>query len=146
LGDGAGRLAAIPGQRSGIVIYGDQRGAAASDYDADGRTDLAVAQNAGATRLFHNATAKPGLTVRLLGPPGNRAGIGSMVRIQYADGWGPAREIRAGGGYWSVDGSVPVLGLRESAIPVSVRVRWPGGREQEVKLAPGQLEVRISQQ
>ena len=143
LGDGTGRLESIPGQRSGIVIYGDQRGAAASDYDADGRIDLAVAQNAGATRLFHNALAKPGLTVRLQGASGNPAGIGAMVRIRYADRWGPARQIRAGGGYWSVDGAVPVLGLREGATPVSVAVRWPGGQQQEVTLAPGQREVRI---
>jgi hypothetical protein len=144
LGDGTGRLEAIAAQRSGVVIYGDQRGAAASDYDGDARTDLAVAQNAGATRLFHNTMARQGLTVRLLGPPGNPSGIGARVRIRYANGWGPAREIHAGGGYWSVDGSVPVLGLREGAIPAAVWVRWPGGKEQEVQLTPGQREVTVA--
>jgi hypothetical protein len=88
--------------------------------------------------------ARQGLTVRLLGPPGNPSGIGARVRIRYANGWGPAREIHAGGGYWSVDGSVPVLGLREGAIPAAVWVRWPGGKEQEVQLTPGQREVTVA--
>src|SRR5690606_8286809 len=73
-GDGAGGLQPVPGQESGIGIYGEQRGCALGDYDADGRLDLAVAQNGNAIRLFHNVKAAPGLRVRLRGPPGNPTG------------------------------------------------------------------------
>ena len=53
-GDGKGALRPVPGSQSGLAIYGDQRGAAYSDFDGDGRLDLAVSQNGAATRLFHN--------------------------------------------------------------------------------------------
>ena len=71
-GDGAGRFSAMPATESGIEVYGEQRGAAVADFDADGRVDLVVAQNGAATKLFHNTGAKPGLRVRLTGPAGNR--------------------------------------------------------------------------
>src|SRR5438105_4889616 len=51
LGDGKGNLRAIPGQESGIKVYGEQRGAAVADFDGDGRVDLAVTQNGAATSL-----------------------------------------------------------------------------------------------
>src|SRR5205823_1230497 len=60
-GDGTGKLVAVPGQASGIKIYGEQRGAALCDYDRDGRVDLVVTQNGAETILLHNARAKPGL-------------------------------------------------------------------------------------
>ena len=41
-GDGQGGFRAVPGQESGIKVYGEQRGAAVCDFDGDGRTDLVV--------------------------------------------------------------------------------------------------------
>ena len=131
----------MPGQYSGIALYGDQRGAAAADFDGDGRADLAVAQNAAETKLYRNAGATPGLRIKLIGPAGNPNGIGAGVRIRYEDGDGPLREIAAGSGYWSQDGAVAVLGLRST--PRSVWVRWPGGREQVVEVK-GRTEVVIT--
>jgi hypothetical protein len=126
LGDGRGGFAPMPGQYSGIEIYGDQRGAAAADFDGDGRVDLAVGQNGAAIRLFRNRAASPGVRVRLLGGPGNPGGVGAQVRLRYSEGDGPTREVSAGSGYWSSNG-VPVLGLRGP--PRSLEVRWPwGGR------------------
>ncbi len=139
LGDGQGGFTPLTGQRSGIVMYGDQRGAAASDYDADGRVDLAVSQNAAETKLYHNTGAIPGLRVRLIGSAGNPNAVGAAVRVRYADRDGPLREIHAGSNYWSVDGPVPVLGLQGA--PKSVWVRWPGGKTQEVPLPAGQWEI-----
>src|SRR6185436_2380345 len=80
-GDGKGGLAPVSGTQSGLVVYGDQRGAAYADYDADGRLDLVVSQNGAATKLFHNRGAKPGLRVRLQGPQSNPDGIGAQVRV-----------------------------------------------------------------
>ncbi|MDH3734995.1 MAG: FG-GAP-like repeat-containing protein [Gemmatimonadota bacterium] len=140
-GDGAGGLTPVPGSDSGVAIYGDPRGAALADFDADGRIDLAVSQNGAATRLFRNVGASPGLRVRLEGTAVNPDAIGATVRVLYADGAGPAREIQAGSGYWSVDSAVQVFGLR--AEPRAVGVRWPGGAETEVALEAGQMEVAI---
>jgi hypothetical protein len=143
LGDGTGALEALPGQRSGLEVYGEQRGAAYADFDGDGRLDLAVSQNGAATRLFRNAGAIPGLRVRLVGPPGNPTAVGAQVRLRYGDRAGPVREVQAGSGYWSQNGAVQVLG--RAGEPTALWVRWPGGREQVVPLAPDQaaLTVRI---
>src|SRR6266404_4094496 len=126
-GDGRGGFNAVPGQESGLKIYGEQRGAALCDYDGDGRVDLVVAQNAAETKLYKNVGAQPGLRVRLKGPPGNPNGIGAAIRLMTGDKPGPAREIHAGSGYWSQDSVVQVFGTPSP--PTHVRVRWPGGKE-----------------
>ncbi len=140
-GDGAGRLSAMSAAESGIEVYGEQRGAAAADFDADGRVDLAVAQNGAATKLFHNAGAKPGLRVRLSGPAGNRDGVGATVRLKFGSRFGPAREVHAGSGYWSQDGAIQVLSLPET--PTHVWVRWPGGRTSTVAVPLDMKEISV---
>ena len=125
-GDGTGNLTAVPGQASGIKVYGEQRGAAVCDYDGDGRVDLVVTQNGAETKLFHNTQAKPGLRVRLKGSPGNPNGLGAQLRLRYGQRPGPAREIHAGGGYWSQDSAVQVLATAEP--PTQIEIRWPGGQ------------------
>lgn len=141
LGNGAGALEPVAGQRSGLEVYGEQRGAAYADYDGDGRLDLAVSQNGAATRLFHNTGAVPGLRVKLIGPPGNPTAIGAQLRLRYGERLGPVREIQAGSGYWSQNGAVQVLG--RSGEPTALRVRWPGGREQDVPLTRGQAGITV---
>jgi len=126
-GDGRGGFAAVPVSQSGLLIPGEGRGTAVSDYDRDGRPDLVVGQNRGPTRLFRNVRAQPGLRIHLKGTAKNPAGLGAQVRLVYRDGTkGPVREIRAGGGYASQDSSVPVLG-RGQAVD-ALEVRWPDGR------------------
>jgi hypothetical protein len=140
-GKGDGRLVPVPGKESGVLVYGDQRGAAVGDYDQDGRVDLVVTQNSGPTRLFRNARAQPGLRVRLKGPKPNPDGVGAVVRLQFGDRWGPAREIRAGSGYGSQDSLVPVLGLPSPAR--AYEIRWPGGRTTRGSIPEGVTELVI---
>ena len=138
-GDGAGKLTAVPGQDSGLMIYGEQRGAAVADFNEDGRADLAVTQNGTSTRLFRNVGAKPGLRVRLQGPPSNPAAIGATVRLRFGQRLGPAREVHAGSGYFSQDSAVLVLGTPEA--PSGLVVRWPGGKTTESPVPAGAKEV-----
>ncbi len=140
-GDGSGGLHAVPAQQSGVLVYGEQRGAALCDYDHDGRVDLVVTQNGAQTRLFHNVGAKPGLRVKLSGPAGNPWGIGAVIRLDYGSHMGPAREIHAGSGYWSQDGAVQVMGFHQ--MPVKVWVRWPGGKVTTAGVIPGASEVVV---
>ena len=140
-GNGKGQLEPMPGTRSGVRVYGDQRGAAYADFDADGRLDLVVSQNGAETKLFRNRQAKPGLRVRVIGPPLNPDAIGAQVRLDYSGQAGPVREIQAGSGYWSQNGNVQVFGL--SGNPTAVRVRWPGGAESVVPIRAGAREVIV---
>ncbi len=140
-GDGQGGLRPVPGALSGLAIYGDQRGAAYSDFDADGRLDLVVSQNGAATRLFHNRGAKAGLRVRISGPAANPDGVGAQIRIVYGDRMGPVREVHAGSGFWSQNGAVQVFGL--SGTPTAVWVRWPGGSEARTPVPAGSGEVIV---
>lgn len=126
LGDGRGGFRAVDGSRSGIRVYGEQRGTAVADYDGDGRPDLAVAQNAAELRLFRNTTTSPGLRVLLRGTGANPRAIGARIRFRGGEGsWGPAQEIHAGSGYRSQDGDG--LFLPRGRLPGTVEVHWPGG-------------------
>ncbi len=140
-GDGKGGFSAMSGMASGIAIYGEQRGAAASDFDGDGRADLVVAQHGAETKLYRNMAARPGLHVRLVGPSGNPTGVGATLRLKFGERFGPVREIRAGSGYWSQDGAVQLLAA--PAAPTELFVRWPGGKPTSSTLPAGAKEIAV---
>jgi len=125
-GDGKGNFRAVPGQESGIAAYGEQRGCAVSDFDGDGRVDLALSQNGAQTKLYRNVKAKPGLRVR--------SGVGAVLRVDN----GPAREVHAGSGYWSHDSLVQVM--KHGA---QLTVRWPGGKTTTTKIPEGAREITV---
>ncbi|HEX9382958.1 MAG TPA: CRTAC1 family protein, partial [Gemmatimonadaceae bacterium] len=142
LGDGKGGLAPLSARASGIAVFGDQRGAAFGDFNRDGRLDLAISQNGAETKLYENLRAKRGLIVQLIGPAANPAGIGALIRVHYAGNrYGPAREVQAGSGYWSMNSPVQVMGL--DGVPDAVWVRWPGGRETTTNVRGSDQKVRI---
>ena len=143
-GDGRGNFEAVPTAVSGLSIYGEQRGAAVADFDNDGRPDLVVAQYAAPLKLFRNQGARAGLGVRLVGPNGNRTGIGAQLRLKFGERYGPTRELHAGSGYWSQDSSTVVLA--RPAGPSHLWVRWPGGKVTETPLTPGASNVSIDWQ
>lgn len=141
-GDGKGNLDPVPGQASGIQVYGEQRGCALSDYDQDGRVDLVVTQNAAATKLYHNRGAKPGLRVRFAGESGNSSMIGAKVRLQFADHLGSVRELQGGSGYWSQNSPVQVLGY--ATFPKAVIVQLPNGKVYTNAIPTAAKEITIT--
>jgi hypothetical protein len=142
-GDRKGGFKFVPVNESGIAIYGEGRGAALCDYDHDGRLDAVATQNANQTKLYRNQGARPGLRVILHGNRENPQAIGAMIRLKYRDGtWGAAREIHAGGGYWSQDAATQVLGLGSE--PETILVRWPGGGTTVTPIPKDNREANIS--
>lgn len=140
-GDGGGNFHALPSKASGIRILGQQRGCAVGDFNRDGRPDLAVGQNRSETRLFTNHTATPGLRVALVGPGGNRDGVGAVLALVGPNGRGLTREIHRGSGFWSQDSPTVILTPLKGA--EKLWVRWPGGHEKTVELPEGAKEIRV---
>ncbi len=140
-GDGHGSFKAESGDKSGLLIYGEQRGCAAADFDHDGRVDLAITQNASETKLYRNMNAKPGLRIVLRGPMGNPFGAGAKIRLSNAESVGPVREVHAGSGYWSQDGSTQVMSLKGN--PTKISVQWPNGTTSNLPVSSptGVLEI-----
>jgi len=141
LGDGKGRFRSASVQESGVVVFGEARGAAVADFDGDGRPDLAVAQNGAALRLFRNQGAKPGLRVRVDGGAANPAGVGARVRLWAGDRSGPFRTVHLGGGYWSCPSSTLIPACPST--PTHVEVQWPGGRSTKLALPADARGVRV---
>jgi hypothetical protein len=142
-GKGNGTFSAMDAGSTGIKIDGEQRGAALADFNHDGRVDLAVAQNNAPTKLYVNQSAKQGLRVVLNGPRANPDAAGAQMRVLYANGRaGPCRVVQAGSGYWSQDGAAQVLGLAEA--PFALWIRWPGGKEQTVRLQEDRWDLRLN--
>jgi hypothetical protein len=144
-GDGSGNFKAIPGYRSGIEVYGEQRGAALSDFNNDGKIDLAISQNGAETKLYQNAASDRGLTVRLFGTAENRDAIGSSLRLVYKDGSkGPRREIQAGSGYWSQNSFTQIMGINSSKRVDQISVTWFDGNTDSISVDSNQWEYEIS--
>jgi len=141
-GDGKGALVPVPGQESGVKVYGEQRGTALSDYDEDGRIDLVVTQNGAETKLYRNRGAVPGLRVRLVGTEGNPTAVGASMRLRFGEKTGPAREVRAGGGYWSQDSPTQVMGTPMP--PTEILVRWPAGATTSTPVPAGAKEISLN--
>jgi hypothetical protein len=136
-GDGGFKPATIA--ESGLAVFGEGRGAAAADFNHDGRTDLIISQNGAKPKLFLNQAKQRGLRVKLQGNEGNRLGIGAQIYLVFSDKTGPLRTVRAGSGYLSQNSATQVMGGADKAI--AVRVAWPSGDRERFELAPGQAEI-----
>ncbi|MDB6054618.1 MAG: Repeat protein [Verrucomicrobiales bacterium] len=141
LGTGDGSFKAATGQKSGIIIYDDQRSVAIGDYDGDGRPDLAVNQWNDDLKLFHNLQAVPQLTVRLEGPRENPNAIGARVRLTSGDYQSPVKEIHAGNGGPGQD-SMALL-FKKTLSDSKISIRWPNQKTTETIVPPNSSSITI---
>ena len=141
-GHGTENFTVLESGRSGINLVGDQRAAVSGDFDRDGMSDLVVTRNSGKTGLFLNQAQGIGLRVVVQGAAGNTHGIGSVLRLKYHDGMGPARQITGSSGYHSQSSSVQVL---HATRPVeSVWIQKPDGKILTHEVKKDTHEVRIT--
>jgi hypothetical protein len=78
----------------------------------------------------------------VIGRPGNLDGIGTQIRAVAGERLGPIRELHAGGGYWSQDAAVQVLGA--PGPPTGIWLRWPGGATNQFEVPAGAREISVS--
>ena len=135
LGDGRGGFATVFGHRSGIKVFGEQRGCAVGDLNADSRPDLLIAQNKGRPSLYLNALGQTGLRVR--------ANQGAVLRPVYHDGTkGPARLVSGGTGRYSRNSDTQILGAARRIR--SVEVTWPNGMKRGEKVTDPTRVIKLS--
>jgi hypothetical protein len=118
------------------------RGAAAADYDNDGRVDLVVSRMDMTPMLIRNATQGGSwLRVKLTGTRSNRGAVGARVKVR-ANGREQSAAVRAGESYLSSNDPRLHFGLG-SAEMVSLTVIWPSGQQQFLENVPVNREIAI---
>ena len=121
---------------SGIYAYGEQRACAVSDFNQDGRVDLAVGQNSDATKLYLNTTGNPGLRIKLNGSDNNPDAVGAMISTAET-----SREIQTGSGYWAHNSTTVIVPHPKGAS--KVQVTWPTGDRRAYTIPKNAKSVRL---
>ena len=98
------------------------RGAALSDYDNDGDTDIYVCNNNGPGVLLQNDGGNRGhwIAVKTVGTVSNRDGIGARITVRAGD-LVMIEEVRSGSGYLSQNDLRVHFGLGERTMVDEIR-------------------------
>ncbi|MFQ6105200.1 MAG: FG-GAP-like repeat-containing protein, partial [Candidatus Glassbacteria bacterium] len=104
-------------------------GAAASDFDLDGRMDLYIVRsNNQDDKLMQNdGNLNTWINIALRGRNSDRNGIGAKVLVT-ADGFSLLQEVHGGGGYYSQDSFTLHFGLVRETVVDQIVVQWPSGK------------------
>ncbi len=113
------------------------RGAAAGDFNNDGRMDLVVLPVEGPALLLENTTEPKNnwIGLHLRGVQSNREAAGAVVHLE-ACGQTWVDSVRNGGGYLSHDDPRLHFGIGGCAAVKRIEVRWPAGSLQIIELPP----------
>jgi hypothetical protein len=130
-GDGHGGFQTVPSSASGWVVKRDARALAVIDFNQDGWPDFVVTRNNDRALAFLNrgVPGRHSFGIVLRGHPGNPTAVGARLTLLLADGTAQTSEIAAGSGYFSQSSSTAFFGYPDGAAPVSLKIRWPDGRE-----------------
>jgi hypothetical protein len=146
-GNGEGGFTAISISESGLVVPGDAKALAVTDFDGDGWPDFVVSRNNGTTLAFRNAglPGRNSVCIKLRGSHGNPTAIGAQVSLSGGDGFPQIAEIFAGSGYYTQSPALCFFGWLDGSIPRKVNVRWPDGSSTSHAFAPkgGRMEISI---
>ena len=106
------------------------RSVAYADVFNDGRLDVLLSTNAGASHLFRNTAAgnaNHSVRLKLTGTRSNRDGIGAVVKLTTPDGT-QTQMLRSGSSYLAANELVLTFGLGQLSKADAVEIRWPSGQ------------------
>lgn len=119
------------GEATGVDDVHDGRAVAVADLFGDGTLDLIVANQGGPLLVYRNRTDARNhwLELDLVGTVSNRDALGAEVVLERGDER-QLRVVTAASGFAAQNERRVHFGLGGDAAPVTLRIRWPSGREQ----------------
>jgi tetratricopeptide (TPR) repeat protein len=135
LNNGDGTFRDVSSEAGGDLLHAAaHRGAAAVDFDNDGRVDLVVTALGERPKLLRNVTAPQGrwTTLRLVGRTSNRDGSGTIVRVTLADGRVLVNHATTSVGFASSGDPRVHFGLGRDGQIKEIEVAWPSGVRQTI--------------
>ncbi len=131
-------------QAWGLDHVGMSFAAAKGDLDGDGDLDLVVANLEEPVSIYRNqSTSGERVVIRLRGQRSNRWGMGTVVRVDTADG-AQIRQLMPTRGFLACDEPSLHFGLGTEARIKTLTVKWPSGHRQTfADLPTGQLYTII---
>ncbi|MEW5979523.1 MAG: CRTAC1 family protein [Acidobacteriota bacterium] len=113
----------------GLTLVQSSRGVAFTDFNNDGRVDIAVVELDASPSLLMNQERSDNhwLWVRLEGTQSNRFGVGARITLK-AGSLNQTREIKAGDSYASSNDPRAHFGLGRADRIENLTVRWPSGK------------------
>ncbi|HEY0194281.1 MAG TPA: FG-GAP-like repeat-containing protein [Kofleriaceae bacterium] len=105
------------------------------DYDHDGDLDIIGNGSEGPPQIYENQStgANHSIAFALDSPAGNTVNLNAKLTI-YPEGGAPQlRELKAGGGYQTVDAPIAWFGLGDRTKITKLELAWPGGRKQTIE-------------
>ncbi len=135
-------------RESGIEIPGDAMSASGIDVNLDGLPDLVTTQNDDDVKIYLNRPLNDKthpIRIRLKGSPGNVRGVGAKVTVETANLPPQTREIRAGSGYLTQQGSDLIFAVPvNTKDDISVKIRWPDGLTSSTLVAPKSQFIEVA--
>jgi hypothetical protein len=128
-GNGHGGFDVMAPWASGLMVPGDAKGMAVSDFDGNGWPDFLITRNNDFSLAYLNrgAAGRNCFWVSLRGPQGNPTAVGARITVEMTDGQRQVAEVAAGGGYLSQSSARSFFGYVAANPPRKIMVSWPSG-------------------
>lgn len=131
------------GDKAGVASMLQGRGAALTDFNADGAVDLVVVNRNGPAEIWRNTGPVANwITVDLDQPAPNRDAIGAWIEVRVGEAI-QRQEITVGGGHAGGTYGPAHFGLG-TATEAEVRVIWPDGTASDWQPLPANTPATLS--